>query len=184
MVASHIAIALQTIVSRNVPPIDTGVVSVTKIQTGNAYNVIRQTAHLAGTARAFSRDVMSTIEAAMKRIAKGVAHAFGAKVEVEFRIFFAPTINDPKEAEFAAHICSELVGAENVDRNPALIMGSEDFSFMLEKVPGCCVNLGNNKGEGGCEIHNPAYDFNDAALPLGAAFFARLVERRLGKGAA
>jgi hippurate hydrolase len=62
--------------------------------------------------------------------------------------------------------------------------GLQDFSFMLEKVPGCCVNLGNNKGEGGCEIHNPAYDFNDAALPLGAAFFARLVERRLGKGAA
>jgi amidohydrolase len=184
IVASHIAIALQTIVSRTVPPVETAVVSVTKIQTGNAYNVIPQTAHLAGTARAFSRDVMAMIEAAMKRIARGVADAFGAKVEVEFRILFAPTINNPKEAEFAAHICSELVNAENVDRNPPLIMGSEDFSFMLEEVPGCCVNIGNKECEGGCEIHNPAYDFNDSALPLGAAFFARLVERRLGKGAA
>ena len=183
MVAAHIAIALQTIVSRNAPPVETAVLSVTKIHGGDAYNVIPQTAQLAGTVRAFSRDVMALIEAAMRRIAKGVAEAFGATAEVDFRFLFAPTVNDAREAEFAARICTELVGERNVDRNPALIMASEDFSFMLEKVPGCYINIGNGALEGGCEVHNPAYDFNDAALPLGASFFARLVEARLKKAA-
>jgi hippurate hydrolase len=184
MVAAHIAIALQTIVSRNAPPVETAVLSVTKIHGGDAYNVIPQTAQLAGTVRAFSRDVMALIEASMRRIAKGVAEAFGATAEVDFRFLFAPTVNDTGEAEFAAGICAALVGAQNVDRNPPLVMASEDFSFMLEQVPGCYINIGNGAGEGGCEVHNPAYDFNDAALPLGASFFARLVEARLAKRAA
>jgi amidohydrolase len=179
VVASHIEIALQTIVSRTLSPLETAVVSVTKIQAGNAYNVIPQTAKLAGSARAFSRDVMAAIESAMKRIVQGVAAAFEARAEVEFRTIFAPTVNDPREAEFAAGICSELVGVRNVERNPSLIMGSEDFSFMLEVVPGCCVNIGAKTGEGGSEIHNPLYDFNDAVLPLGVGFFSRLVETRL-----
>jgi len=183
MVAAHIAIALQTIVSRNAPPVETAVLSVTKIHSGDAYNVIPQTAELAGTVRAFSRDVMALIETSMRRIAKGVAEAFGATAEVDFRFLFAPTVNDAKEAEFAAGICAALVGAQNVERNPALIMASEDFSYMLEKVPGCYINIGNGEGEGGCEVHNPGYDFNDAALPLGASFFARLVEARLAKRA-
>jgi amidohydrolase len=183
MVAAHIAIALQTIVSRNAPPVETAVLSVTKIHSGDAYNVIPQTAELAGTVRAFSRDLMALIEAAMRRIAKGVAEAFGATAEVDFRFLFAPTVNDAREAEFAAGICTGLVGAHNVERNPPLIMASEDFSYMLERVPGCYINIGNGEGEGGCEVHNPAYDFNDAALPLGASFFARLVEARLKKAA-
>jgi len=94
---------------------------------------------------------------------------------------FAPTVNDPEQAEFAASICNELVGADKVDRNPPLIMASEDFSFMLEQVPGCYINIGNGDGEGACEVHNPAYDFNDEAIPLGAAFFVRAVERKLAK---
>jgi hippurate hydrolase len=183
IVAAHIAIALQTIVSRNAPPVETAVLSVTKIHAGDAYNVIPQTAQLAGTVRAFSRDVMALIEASMRRIAKGVAGAFGATAEVDFRFLFPPTVNDAREADFAAGICAGLVGAQNVERNPPLIMGSEDFSLMLEKVPGCYINIGNGVGEGGCEVHNPAYDFNDAALPLGASFFARLVEARLKKAA-
>jgi hippurate hydrolase len=145
--------------------------------------VIPQTAELAGTVRAFSRDVMALIETSMRRIAKGVAEAFGATAEVDFRFLFAPTVNDVKETEFAAGICAALVGEQNVERNPALIMASEDFSFMLERVPGCYINIGNGEGEGGCEVHNPAYDFNDATLPLGASFFARLVEARLKKAA-
>ena len=183
MVAAHIAIALQTIVSRNAPPVETAVLSVTKIHGGDAYNVIPQTAQLAGTVRAFSREVMALIEASMKRIVKGVAEAFGATAEMDFRFLFAPTVNDAREAEFAAGICAGLVGTHNVDRNPPLIMASEDFSFMLEKVPGCYINIGNGEGEGGCEVHNPAYDFNDAALPLGASFFAQLVEARLKNAA-
>ena len=183
MVAAHIAIALQTIVSRNAPPVETAVLSVTKIHGGDAYNVIPQTAQLAGTVRAFSREVMALIEASMKRIVKGVAEAFGATAEMDFRFLFAPTVNDAREAEFAAGICAGLVGTHNVDRNPPLIMASEDFSFMLEQVPGCYINIGNGEGEGGCEVHNPAYDFNDAALPLGASFFAQLVEARLKNAA-
>jgi len=183
MVAAHIAVALQSIVARNVPPVETAVLSVTKIHGGDAYNVIPQTALLAGTVRAFSRDVMTLVEASMRRTAKGVAEAFGASAAVDFRFLFAPTVNDAREAEFAAAICAELVGAQNVERNPPLIMASEDFSFMLEKVPGCYINIGNGAGEGGCEVHNPGYDFNDAALPLGASFFARLVETRLAKRA-
>ena len=179
LVAAHIAVALQSIVSRNTPPVETAVVSVTTIHGGDAYNVIPHTAHLAGTARAFSREIMGLIESSMKRIASGVAEAFGASAEVDFRIQFAPAVNDTRQAEFAARICADLVGEDNVERNPPLIMASDDFSFMLEKVPGCHINIGTGSGEGVCEVHNPSYDFNDAALSLGAAFFARAVETRL-----
>ena len=179
LVAAQIAVSLQSIVARNVAPVDTAVLSVTQIHAGDAYNVIPQTARLAGTVRAFSREVMHTVETAMRRVAEGTAQALGARATLDFRALFAPTVNDAREAEFAAQICTELVGAERVQRNPPLIMASEDFSFMLERVPGCYLNIGNGGVEGSCEVHNPSYDFNDDALPLGAAFFARLVERRL-----
>jgi hippurate hydrolase len=179
LAAAQIAVSLQSIVARNVPPVQTAVLSVTRIHAGEAYNVIPQTATLGGTARAFSKDVMRLLEQSMRRVAESTAAAFGAHAEVDFRALFAPTVNDPREAEFAARICTELVGADHVERDPPLIMASEDFSFMLERVPGCYINIGNGAGEGACEVHNPAYDFNDEALPLGAAFFARLVETRL-----
>ena len=182
LVASHIAIALQSIVSRNVRPLDAAVVSVIKIHGGDAYNVIPQTAQLSGTVRAFTREVMALIETGMRRVVKGTAEAFGATAEIDFRVIFAPTVNDAKEAEFVAGVCCEVAGEDNVNRNPNLIVASEDFSFMLEKVPGCYFNIGNGAGEGACEVHNPAYDFNDAALALGASVFARIVETRLAKG--
>ncbi len=181
LVASHISIALQSIVSRNVRPLDAAVVSVTKIHGGDAYNVIPQTAQLSGTVRAFTPEVMTLVEAGMRRIAKGTAEAFGATAEVDFRLIFAPTINDAKEAEFVAGICAAVAGADNVNRNPNLIVASEDFSFMLEQVPGCYFNIGNGAGEGACEVHNPSYDFNDGALALGASVFARIVETRLAQ---
>jgi hippurate hydrolase len=183
LAAAQIAVSLQSIVARNVAPVDTAVLSVTRLHAGDAYNVIPQSAELGGTVRAFSRDVMRLVEGAMRRVATNTAAAFGASADVDFRELFAPTVNDAAEAEFAARICSELVGSENVERQPPLIMASEDFSFMLERVPGCYLNIGNGAGEGGCEVHNPGYDFNDAALPLGAAFYARLVETRLAAGA-
>ena len=179
LVAAQIVVSLQSIVSRNLAPLDAAVVSVTRILAGDAYNVIPQTAELGGTVRAFSRDVMDAVGRHMQRLAEGTAAAYGATVEVDFRVRFAPTVNNADEAEFAARICTELVGPENVDRNPPLIMASEDFSFMLEQVPGCYLNIGNGVEDGGCEVHNPAYDFNDQALPLGAAFFVRAVEARL-----
>ena len=179
MVAVHIAATLQTIVSRNVPPVETAVLSITQIHAGDAYNVIPQTARLSGTVRAFSSGVMDLIGRNLARVAEGVAQAMGARVAVDFRVNFPPTINDPRQAEFAAAVCTELVGAGQVLRDPPLIMASEDFSFMLDEVPGCYVNIGNGDVEGACEVHNPSYDFNDAALPLGAAFFVRAVERKL-----
>ncbi len=181
LVASHIAIALQSIVSRNVRPLDAAVVSVTKIHGGDAYNVIPQTAQLSGTVRAFTREVMALIETGMRRVVKGTAEAFGATAEVDFRVIFAPTVNDATQAEFVAGVCAEVAGEDNVNRNPNLIVASEDFSFMLEKVPGCYFNIGNGAGEGASEVHNPAYDFNDAALALGASVLARIVEKRLAK---
>ncbi|HVL54991.1 MAG TPA: M20 aminoacylase family protein [Burkholderiaceae bacterium] len=179
MVAVQIATTLQTIVSRNVRPVETAVLSITQIHAGDAYNVIPQTARLSGTARAFSDDVMRLIGDRMARIADGVAAALGASAKTDYRINFAPVVNDAREAEFASAICTELVGSDRVERNPPLIMASEDFSFMLNEVPGCYINIGNGGADGSCEVHNPSYDFNDDALPLGAAFFARLIERRL-----
>jgi amidohydrolase len=183
MVGTQIASALQTIVSRNVAPVDTAVLSITRFHAGDAYNVIPQTARLSGTVRAFSSATMTMIGERMARTAQGVAQAMGATAKVDFRVNFAPTVNDPQQAEFAASVCTELVGAECVDRAPPLIMASEDFSFMLERVPGCFLNIGNGAGEGGCEVHNPAYDFNDAAIPHGVAFFVRAVQRRLAPDA-
>ena len=113
------------------------------------------------------------------RAGRGVAHGLGAKATLDYRLIFAPTVNDADEAEYAAMICNELVGEDNVQRNPSLIMASEDFSYMLQEVPGCYLNIGNGDGDGVCEVHNPGYDFNDAAIPLGASFFAHLIERRL-----
>jgi amidohydrolase len=178
----QIAVSIQSIVARNIAPVDNAVVSVTRIHAGDAYNVIPQTAELGGTVRAFSRATMEAIEGHLRRIAEGTAAAFGATATLDFRVPFAPTVNDAAQAEFAAAICTELVGADNVVRNPPLIMASEDFSFMLEQVPGCYLNIGNGLEEGGCEVHNPAYDFNDQALPLGAAFFVRAVEAKLAAG--
>ena len=182
--ASHMVGAIQSVVARNVKPTDTAVVSVTRLHAGEAYNVIPQTARIGGTVRAFSMDVMALVEDALGRIAKGTAESFGARATVDFRTIFRPTVNDPSEAEFAASICAEVAGAGNVERNPPLIMASEDFSFMLDRVPGCYVNLGNGDAEGACEVHNPGYDFNDESLPLGASFFARLVETRLARSGA
>jgi len=179
MVAVHVAATLQTIVSRNVPPVETAVLSITQIHAGDTYNVIPQTARLSGTVRAFSSAMMALIGRNLARVAEGVAQAMGARVTIDFRENFPPTVNDPGQAEFAASVCAELVGAAQVMRDPPLIMASEDFSFMLNEVPGCFINIGNGGADGACEVHNPAYDFNDAALPLGAAFFVRAAERKL-----
>jgi hippurate hydrolase len=179
--ASHIAIALQTIVSRNLRPLDTAVVSVTQIHAGEAYNVIPERAVLRGTARCFSRQTMAMIEENLRRVAAGVAAGFGATAELDFRVIFPPLVNDAAEARFVADVAAELVGEGNVNREGNLVMASEDFSYMLEKRPGAYIRIGNGDGDGSCEVHNPGYDFNDAALPLGASLFARLAETKLAR---
>jgi amidohydrolase len=179
IIASHITTAMQTIVSRNLRPLDTAVVSVTQIHTGDAYNVIPEQAFIRGTVRAFSSDTMMLIEQNMARIASGVAGGFGGTAELNFRLIFPPLVNDAAEAEFIADTAAELVGDGNVNRDGNLVMASEDFSYMLDRRPGAYIQIGNGGGAGGCEVHSPGYDFNDAALPLGASLFARLAERKL-----
>ena len=166
-------------------PLDTAVLSVTQIHAGEAYNVIPEQAVIRGTARCFSRETMALIEHNMRRIASGVAGGFGATAELDFRLIFPPLVNDAAEACFIADVAAELVGADNVNRDGNLVMASEDFSYMLEKRPGAYIQIGNGDGAdgagGACEVHNPGYDFNDAALPLGASLFARLAERKLAR---
>ena len=175
--ACHIVTALQTVVARNVPPIDMGVLSVTRIDGGDAYNVIPERARIGGTARAMKRETLALIEAGLKRVATGVAEGLGARAEVDYRLIFAPLVNAPEATRAIADTAAEIVGETNVDRNKPPASASEDFAFMLEKVPGAYINLGN--GEGSAPVHNDKYDFNDEAIPFGAAMFARLVERRL-----
>ena len=181
LVGSHITTALQSIVARNMRAVDTVVVSVTQIHGGDAYNVIPERAVLRGTVRCFSTGVMSLVEERMRQIAEGVAQAFGATASLDFRVLFPPLVNHDDETVFIADTAAELVGEDNINRHGPVTMASEDFSFMLEQVPGAYIQIGNGDGEGGCEVHNPGYDFNDAALPFGAALFVRLVERRLAR---
>jgi amidohydrolase len=179
LVACHITTALQSIVARNVNPLDTAVVSATAIKGGDAYNVIPQSADIRGTVRTFRHETMALVEENMKRIAAGVATAFGATASVDFRRLFAPLVNNAEETAQFADVAAELVGSDNVDRERELIMASEDFSFMLEARPGAYINIGNGETVGSTPVHNPGYDFNDEILPLGAAALAGLVEKKL-----
>jgi hippurate hydrolase len=152
---------------------------VTTIQAGDAYNVIPQTAMIRGTFRTFSNDTVKQIEDGMRRTAMGVAAAFGATANLDFPDMFAPLVNDPAETKFIADAAADVVGEAHVDRNRSLIMGSEDFARMLEACPGAYIFMGNGDAFGSRPFHNPNYDFNDAALPIGASLFARLVEKKL-----
>jgi amidohydrolase len=181
LIASHITTALQSIIARNVRPLDTAVLSVTQIHGGDAYNVIPAGVVMRGTARAFSREVLGLIEERMRRIAEGIAAAMGASATLDFRVIFPPLVNEAAATQFVADCATELVGADHVDRAGGLTMASEDFAYMLEHRPGAYIQIGNGDGEGGCEVHNPGYDFNDAALTLGASLFARIVEKKLGR---
>jgi hippurate hydrolase len=165
------------VVARNLPPGEMGVLSVTRIAAGEAYNVIPEEAHMGGTVRAMRRETLGAIETALKRVATGVAQGLGARAEVDYRLIFAPLVNAPGPTQVFADVAAELVGEANVDRSKPPASASEDFAFMLERVPGAYINLGN--GEASAPVHNDRYDFNDEAIPYGASVFAMLVERRL-----
>lgn len=175
--ACQVVSALQTIIARNVPPGEMGVLSVTQIHGGDAYNVIPERARLGGTIRAMKRETLSLIEAGLKRVAPAVASGLGAKADVDYRLIFAPLVNAPEQTRAIGDAAAEIVGEENIDRNKPPASASEDFAFMLERVPGAYINLGN--GMNSAPVHNDRYDFSDDAIPFGASMFARLVERRL-----
>ena len=184
IIACQIVLAIQTIASRNVDPLDSVVVSVGFIKGGDTFNVIPDEVQMGGTARALLPHVQDMVEARLGEIARGVASAYGATVDYKYIRRYPPTINHPDETEFAAKVAEEVCGAANVKRDIPPVMGGEDFSFMLRKVPGAMLWLGNGPGEGNCLLHNPHYDFNNEAIPTGVSFLVRLTERFLETEAA
>ena len=182
VVAASIITAMQSVVARNVKAKDTAVLSITCMESGAAYNVIPDTAVLRGTARAFKREVMQQMEDRMRTLATSIAAGFGATAEVDFRFLFAPLVNEPTETTLFADAAAVLVGETNVERNGPAVMGSEDFSFMLEAVPGAYINIGN--GADSAPVHNALYDFNDDAIPDGSGVLATIVEMKLPRGTA
>ncbi len=181
LVACHIGTALQSIVSRNISPNDTGVLSVTRIASGDAYNVIPQSATMAGTVRTMKRDTMTQIETNMRRMVEAVAAGFGATATLDFRVIFAPMVAADDEARLMGDVAAELVGEDKVRRDAPAGMGSEDFSFMMEQVPGAHIGIGNGPS---AALHNHLYNFNDEAIPFGVALWAKIAERKLPKGTA
>ncbi len=171
--------SLQSIVSRVLDPLDSAVLSITRFQAGEAYNILPDKAHLAGTVRAFSQNTQERIEEEMCRICKGVSETYGVHINLEMRRGYPATVNTGKESDVCMQVARDVVGSNNVHLDMKPSMGAEDFSFMLLEKPGCYVWLGNGLGEGGCMLHNPHYDFNDAILMTGAEYWVRLVEKCL-----
>ncbi|MGE0255951.1 MAG: M20 aminoacylase family protein [Alphaproteobacteria bacterium] len=182
VVGAAIVSALQTIVARTVNPVDAAVVSVTQFHGGDAYNIIPDTVELRGTLRSFREDVRQKIAQSVEAIARGIAAAHGATAEFTFVPGYPPTVNHVEETELAARAAAAVAGDGKVARKVAPSMGSEDFAFMLQQVPGSYIWVGNGPGEGGCTLHNPHYDFNDEVIPVGASYWATLVEQMLTKG--
>jgi hippurate hydrolase len=179
--AAHIITALQTVASRNANPVDALVVSVCSMQTSQvgAFNVIPGHVELIGTVRSFSPEMRELAEKRVKEIAVSVAHGLGASAAVEYRRGYPATVNTQKEAEFAARVGERVFGKGNVVTDGEPTMGGEDFSYMLQAKPGAYVFLGQGGAQLGCYLHNPAYDFNDEVIPLGAGYLAALVEDSL-----
>ena len=184
--AAALVQGFQTIISRNMKPIDTGVISVTMIHTGEATNVIPESCEMQGTVRTFTTELLDMIETRMKAMAEATAAAYDCSCEFQFHRNYPPTINHPAETAFAEKVLGEVVGAGNVlPFEPT--MGAEDFSYYLLEKPGCYFMIGNGDGahrEGGhglgpCMLHNPAYDFNDDLIPLGATAWVRIAEQWL-----
>jgi hippurate hydrolase len=178
LVAGHIITAAQSIVSRNVSPIDTAVVSLCAMQAGHpgAMSVVPSHAKLVGTVRTFKPATQDMIEKRLTALVQSIGAAFGATATLKYERVYPATLNHDREAMFAADVAERLVGAENVVRNLDPSMGSEDFSFMLQVKPGAFARLGQGGAEGGCFLHNSKYDFNDAVIPLGAGYLAALAE--------
>ncbi len=183
LVAAHLITAVQSIVSRNVRPVESAVISLCAMQAGNmgAMSVIPDTATLVGTVRTFSPAVQALVERRLSELCGAVAMGFGATATVQYERMYPATINSAPEAHFAADVATSLLGREHVVRDLEPSMGSEDFSFMLQVKPGAYFRIGQGEenGVGSCFLHNSRYDFNDEILPLGAALHASLVEHAM-----
>ena len=184
LVGAQLVVALQSIVSRRVDPLDSVVISLCQFNAGSASNVIPETADIHGTIRTLNKDTRVAVEGHLKRICAAVGEAFEAQITVDWQPGYPVTINHAREADLAAEAAARVFPAEGIIRNRPPIMGAEDFSYMLEKRPGAFVKLGQRApdGRGGVPVHHPKYDFNDDAAAYGVGFFSALVEQELPRG--
>jgi hippurate hydrolase len=176
LVGAQIVNALQTIVARNVDPLESAVVSVCMFHAGNTDNVIPQTAQLRGTARSLVPYVQDLVETRMREIIEGTAKLYGAKVKFSYRRGYPVLKNHAAQTAFAAAVAADIAGKDKVNTSLAPVMGAEDFSFMLNARPGAFIFVGNGNSAG---LHHPAYNFNDDVIPIGTSYWVKLVETAL-----
>lgn len=181
--AAHIIVALQTIVTRNVDPREMAVISVGSIVGGNAPNVIPDSVQMRLTVRAYSPEVRELLRERITALVQSQATTLGVRAEVDYHWRYPALVNDVRSTRFAREVAAEWLGEEQIIADLQPLTGSEDFSFMLQRCPGSYLIVGNGTGEhhgtGGCMVHNPGYDFNDAILPVAASYWVRLVSRFL-----
>ncbi|HEY8382192.1 MAG TPA: M20 aminoacylase family protein [Microvirga sp.] len=173
VVASHVITALQSIVSRNVDPLESAVISVCTVKAGEAFNVIPQTATLLGTVRTLTEEIRDLCETRIRTVVDNVCAAFGAKADIVYNRGYPVTFNNPDKTAFMEGVAREVAGEKGVDTSIPPLMGSEDFSFMLNERPGAYIFLGNGDTAG---VHHPAYDFNDETAPYGVSLWAKIIE--------
>ena len=178
IIASDLVGSMQTILSRNVPPLDTCVLSVTQIHSGSAYNVVPDTASMAGTIRYFKQDVCDLAEQRMRELCAGFATAYGVEVNIDVRNTFDVLMNDPTLSDAYLEAAEDIVGKENISDSEQPATGSEDFADMLKVVPGAYCRIGHSGTTG---LHNPSFFLDPSILPVGASVMARIVERRLSE---
>jgi len=173
LVGAQIITQLQSIVARNVDPLEAAVVSICQFNAGDTHNIIPQTARLSGTARSLTPEVQDLVEARLREVVEGTAKLYGAKVKLVYERNYPVTKNHPRQTAFAAAVASQVVGSERVDTAVAPVMVAEDFSFMLNARPGAFIFVGNGSSAG---LHHASYDFNDEAIPIGTSYWVKLVE--------
>ena len=174
VVGANILLAFQTIVARNLDPLKSGVVTVGSFNGGFATNIVPQHVKMSGTVRALEPSVRDLLHKRVVETAEAIGTAYGAKVKVDYHRSYPVTVNHAKETDFAVKVAGGIVGADKVEPNVTPVMGGEDFSFMLEARPGNVIWIGNGDT---AACHHPAYDFDDAAIPFGVTYWARLVEQ-------
>ena len=181
-IAARILLAIEALPGRLTNVSSPAVVTVGALHAGEAFNTIPDSATLTGTVRCFSEAVRQELQRAIRKVAECEAEAHGARAEIEHETLFAATVNTAENARFVEEAARDVVAGDAIVRNPAPELGSEDFSFMLQRRPGCYFLIGQGDAEHQAICHDVNYDFNDAILPIGAAIFVRLVERRLAPG--
>ena len=176
LVGAQIVTALQSIVSRNVDPLEAAVISISVFQAGQADNVLPQTATLRGTVRTLSPGVRELVKTRVREVVEGTAKLYGARADLTYSTGYPVLVNDESRAGFAAEVADEIAGNDKVARDTPPLMGAEDFAYMLQERPGAFIYVGNGDS---AMLHHPAYDFNDEAIPLGTSYWVRLAERAL-----